>query len=74
MEKYEELFNHSFLKKEYASNETCDNRPPLPKDAAVAMAYVPLQTDIITYDEDKALQCGTLFPTLNKVFLGGSAK
>ncbi len=38
------------------------------------MAYVPLQTDIITYDEDKALQCGTLFPTLNKVFLGGSAK
>ena len=48
--------------------------PPLPKDAAVTMAYVPLQTDMITYDEDKALQCGTLFPTLNKVFLGGSAK
>ena len=51
-----------------------DGRPPLPKDATVTMAYVPLQTDIITYDEDKALQNGTLFPTLNKVFLGGSAK
>ena len=63
MEKYEELFNPSFLKKESAA-----------KDAAVTMAYVPLQTDMITYDEDKALQCGTLFPTLNKVFLGGSAK
>lgn len=74
MEKYEELFNPSFLQKESAAKEACDNRPPLPKDAAVTMAYVPLQTDIITYDEDKALQCGTLFPALNKVFLGGSAK
>ena len=74
MEKYEELFNPSFLKKESAAKEACDNRPPRPKDAAVTMAYVPLQTDMITYDEDKALQCGTLFPTLNKVFLGGSAK
>ena len=64
MEKYEELFNPSFLKKESAVKEACDNRPPLPKDAAVTMAY----------DEDKALQCGTLFPALNKVFLGGSAK
>ena len=72
MEKYEELFNPSFLKKESAAKETCDNRPPLPKDAAVT--YVPLQTDMITYDEEKALQCGTLFPALNKVFLGGSAK
>lgn len=74
MEKYEELFNPSFLKKESAAKDACDNRPPPPKDAAVTMAYVPLQTDMITYDEDKALQCGTLFPTLNKVFLGGSAK
>ena len=38
----------------------------------MTMAYVPLQTDMITYDEDKALQCGTLFPALNKVFLGGA--
>lgn len=56
MEKYEELFNPSFLKKESAAKEACDNRPPLPKDAAVTMAYVPLQTDMITYDEDKALR------------------
>ena len=38
MEKYEELFNPSFLKKESAAKEACDNRPPLPKDAAVTMA------------------------------------
>ena len=50
MEKYEELFNPSFLKKESAAKEACDNRPPLPKDAAVTMAYVPLHTDMITYD------------------------
>ena len=74
MEKYEELFNPSFLKKEYAAKEACDNRLPLPKDAAGTMAYVALHTDMITYDEEKALQCGTLFPALNKVFLGGSAK
>ena len=73
MEKYEELFNPSFLKKESAAKEVCDNRPPLPKDAAVTMAYVPLQTDMITYDEDKALHWGKLFPILIKVFLGGSA-
>ena len=27
MEKYEELFNPSFLKKESAAKEACDNRP-----------------------------------------------
>ena len=32
MEKYEELFNPSFLKKESAAKDACDNRPPLPKD------------------------------------------
>lgn len=74
MEKYQELFSPSFLQKESAAKEACDGRSPLPKDATVTMAYVPLQTDMITYDEDKALQNGTLFPTLNKVFLGGSAK
>ena len=28
MEKYEELFNPSFLKKESAAKDACDNRPP----------------------------------------------
>lgn len=37
---------------------------------AVAMAYVPWQYMNETYEPDKALQCGTIFPELNKPFLG----
>lgn len=44
--------------------------PALPADFAVAMAYVPMQTDTTVYDTDKALREGTLFPTLNKPFAG----
>lgn len=67
MEQYEDLFMPSFLKKE----NTFENRPPLPKDASVTMAYVPLQEELVTYDEEKALANGTLFPSLNKEFFGG---
>lgn len=42
----------------------------IPFDAEVAMAYVPVQTDTTMYDEMKALQEGTLFPSLNKPFAG----
>ena len=42
----------------------------LPPNIAVAMAYVPMQTDTTVYDADKALCEGTLFPTLNKPFAG----
>lgn len=41
---------------------------PFPEDYSVAMAYVPMQTDISVYDEMKALEVGTLFPVLNKPF------
>ncbi len=41
---------------------------PFPEDYSVAMAYVPIQTDISVYDEMKALEAGTLFPVLNKPF------
>jgi hypothetical protein len=43
---------------------------PFPYDAAVAMAYVPFQTDTAMYDDMKALCEGTLFVCLNKPFLG----
>lgn len=43
---------------------------PIPKNAAVAMAYVPFQSDFQVYDCQKALKCGTLFPELNKPFTG----
>ncbi len=47
-----------------------DEFPPIPYDAAVAMAYVPFQTDTAMYDDIKALCEGTLFVCLNKPFLG----
>lgn len=46
----------------------------LPKDAAVTMAYVPFQTDTTQYTPEMALSEGTLFPNLNKPFLGGKCK
>lgn len=68
MEKYEELFNPSFLK---PKTKTI---PPLPKDAAVTMAYIPFQQQAVPYaDEMKALCRGTLFEELDKPFTGMGA-
>ena len=41
---------------------------PFTDEYSVAMAYVPMQTDISVYDEMKAFEVGTLFPVLNKPF------
>lgn len=46
----------------------------LPKDPKLAMAYVPFQTDLNVYDEMKALKAGTLFPCLDKPFLGSGTR
>lgn len=65
MEKYEDMFNPSFLNK---SNKMI---PPIPSDASVTMAYVPFQQQAVTYEEEKDALCeGTLFPELNKPFTG----
>ena len=45
--------------------------PALPDDAAVAMAYVPFQTDNSVYEPAQALTNGTVFPVLDKPFLAG---
>ncbi len=47
---------------------------PLPANFAVAMMYVPMQTDTSMFDEMKSLECGTLFPVLNKPFAGKCCK
>jgi len=47
---------------------------PLPDDATVTMAYVPFQLDTEIYDDMKALEEGTLFPILNKPFLGSGMR
>ncbi len=42
----------------------------LPENPTVTMAYIPFQTCRQTYDEETAFSNGTLFPVLNKPFLG----
>ena len=37
----------------------------------LAMAYVPFQTELVTYTSSEALCNGTLFPELDKKFYGG---
>lgn len=46
----------------------------LPENPVPGMAYVPFQTDTTTYDEMQALKVGTLFPVLNKPFLGSGRR
>lgn len=46
----------------------------LPENPKLAMSYVPFQTDMNTYDENKALKAGTLFPCLDKPFLGSGTR
>ncbi|MCI5492871.1 MAG: spore coat associated protein CotJA [Lachnospiraceae bacterium] len=47
----------------------CSGRLPT-SNRSIAMAYVPWQHFQNVYDPDKALRCGTIFPELNKPFLG----
>ncbi len=49
----------------------CKVMPKLPLDTVVAMAYVPFQTELVTYTSDEAFCNGTLFPELDKKFYGG---
>ena len=47
-----------------------DGRAPLPDDPVLAMAYVPFQQWGQTYEPERALDAGTLFPDLDKPFYG----
>ncbi|MGI6282986.1 spore coat associated protein CotJA [Caproicibacterium lactatifermentans] len=48
--------------------------PPIPKDPALAMAYIPVQKFENLYQPEEGYQSGTLFRDLNKPFMGGAAK
>ena len=52
-------------------NCMCEDLPELPKYMVTTMAYVPFQTELITYTSMEALCNGTLFPELDKKFYGG---
>lgn len=44
-----------------------------PKETPLAMAYVPFQVWEEPYDNDTALSRGTIFPSLDKPFIGEEA-
>ena len=48
----------------------CSVPTPFPDVTPVAMAFVPFQQSPEIYDEMKALCQGTLFPDLDKPFVG----
>ncbi len=55
--------------------QACElNRSPLPAIPVPAMAYVPFQQYNTTYAPEKGLEMGTIFPELDKPFLGGGMK
>lgn len=55
--------------------QACEINPtPLPAMPVVAMAYVPFQQFNTTYTPEKGLEMGTIFPELDKPFLGGGMK
>lgn len=49
----------------------CNDLEKMPYETVLAMAYVPFQTELITYTSAEALCNGTLFPELDKKFYGG---
>lgn len=49
------------------------NLTPFPSSTPTAMAYIPFQQFGKLYPPEEALDAGTLFPELNKPFLGGGA-
>jgi hypothetical protein len=42
-----------------------------PTEISLAIAYIPLQKITTLYDDENAYKVGTLFPDLDKPFLGG---
>ncbi len=54
----------------YPTSTPCikDTRPS--ENFVLAMAYVPMQHFNNVYELDEAMQYGTIFPELNKPFLG----
>lgn len=48
---------------DYSASSCMKNKP-------LAMAYVPWQYFKDVYEPDRALRCGTIFPELDKPFLG----
>ena len=58
---------------EKPSGKCPETKGRFPEDTPVGMAYVPVQFWEKTYDDATALARGTLFPSLDKPFIGEEA-
>lgn len=64
--------NGDGVKGSFINGQGCTpNRTRFPSQTPVAMAYVPFQHIDTTYSPEEGLVCGTIFPELDKPFLGG---
>lgn len=54
----------------YDFSEKNSTMPSIPKDATVAMAYIPFQNNDKLYSTEQGFVSGTMFPVLNKPFKG----
>ena len=51
----------------------CESLMPLPQHTPIGMAYVPYQQWEKLYDDAVAISRGTIFPSLDKPFIGEEA-
>ena len=56
---------------EFSGKGCTPNPTPFPQSTPVAMAYIPFQQFGQLYPPEKGLKRGTIFPDLDKPFLGG---
>jgi hypothetical protein len=73
-----EALDAAFLQKVFSSDEIGAGECPMPtgafpKETPLAMAYVPFQSWENPYDSATALARGTIFPALDKPFIGEEA-
>lgn len=73
-----EALDAAFLGKVFTPEEMGAQECPMPqgafpKETPVAMAYVPVQMWEKPYDTATALARGTIFPSLDKPFIGEEA-
>ncbi len=57
----------------FCGKECPEPKGEFPRYTPIAMAYVPFQEWEKTYDEQAALSRGTIFPSLDKPFIGEEA-
>ncbi|MCR5121313.1 MAG: spore coat associated protein CotJA [Ruminococcus sp.] len=73
MEEMTTLFLDSVLGEKKPADGCPKTQGIFPAETPVGMAYVPFQFWEKTYDEPTALARGTIFPSLDKPFIGEEA-